>query len=861
MFRLQQQWVFRSHVFGGLLPSMIGIISLLPVSMVYAEEVDSKQSLITKSTTVDQSAESSQPATTVDDWMAQIEASLVQITRVQVEATEAGLQVQLDTENGPLAEPVTRIEGNTLITEISNATLAEPFSQANPAAGIEQVRVTPLVGDRVQVEIVGTDASPFAEISSMETGLVLAVTPGTTEVAEDAEVEITVTAEQQDEGYNPSSASTATKTDTPLRDVPQAIQVVPQEVIEDQRVTRVGEALQNVSGVSDPGLFNNYLDNIRLRGFRTDLGNYFRDGVRLNSYFLGFGAEDLANLERVEVLKGPASVLYGAVDPGGVINFVTKKPLEEPAYSFTASAGNYSSYRGEVDLTGPLNDKKTVLFRLNGVYDNSGSFRDFIDSERIAIAPTLSIEFSPRTNLKIDGNFSRLDTLPDSGIPAIGNRPADVPRNRSINESFSRFKYEDLTLGYTLKHEFSDNWSIRNIFRYQSFTVPEFIGPLPLSLDEVTGILQRFPYSQRVNADSVSAQIDVTGEFETGPIKHRLLVGVDYNYTRQDRRFLLDFETAYPPLNIFNPVYANQTYDIETNFFRDDKFHSYGFYIQDQITLSPQWKLLIGGRYDIFDQERTFGDIEPRERIFQQTDSKFTPRLGIVYQPSEAISLYASYANSFLPSGANRRNPDGSDFEPATGTQYEIGAKTDLLDGRLSATLAGFILERQNVPTQDPDNPGFSITTGEQTSKGIELDIAGEILPGWNVIASLTYLDARVTEDNTIPVGNRLVNAAETSASLWTTYRIQEGDLEGLGFGLGLYYVGDRPGDLANSFTLPSYVRTDAALYYQRDNWRAALNVRNLFDVTYFSGANGSRTEGINFGEPFTIIGSLSIEF
>jgi iron complex outermembrane recepter protein len=186
--------------------------------------------------------------------------------------------------------------------------------------------------------------------------------------------------------------------------------------------------------------------------------------------------------------------------------------------------------------------------------------------------------------------------------------------------------------------------------------------------------------------------------------------------------------------------------------------------------------------------------------------------VGIVYQPSDTVSLYASYASSFQPSFANRRNPDGSDFEPITGNQYEVGLKTDFLNRRLSATLAGFILERQNVITIDPSDPRFSIQTGEQTSKCIEFDITDEILPGWNIIASATYLDARVTEDNTIPVGNRLFNVPETSASLWTTYRIQQGNLRGLGFGLGLYYVGDRFGNLANNFVLPSYFRTDAAL-------------------------------------------------
>ena len=203
---------------------------------------------------------------------------------------------------------------------------------------------------------------------------------------------------------------------------------------------------------------------------------------------------------------------------------------------------------------------------------------------------------------------------------------------------------------------------------------------------------------------------------------------------------------------------------------------------------------------------------------------------------------------------------DGSAFEPTRGTQYEIGVRTDFLDGRLSTNMAAYHLTKSNVVTSDPDNPDFQIQVGEQRSQGLELDIAGEILPGWNIIASYAYTNAEITKDNIFAIGNQLVGAPEHQASLWTTYELQEGILEGLGFGLGLFYVGERAGDLDNTFKMPDYLRTDAAIYYRRDRLNAAINVRNLFDVDYFRSSDGGRIF-LQRGDPFSIIGSVSWEF
>ncbi|NMF66589.1 hypothetical protein DP113_20020 [Brasilonema octagenarum UFV-E1] len=235
----------------------------------------------------------------------------------------------------------------------------------------------------------------------------------------------------------------------------------------------------------------------------------------------------------------------------------------------------------------------------------------------------------------------------------------------------------------------------------------------------------------------------------------------------------------------------------------------------------------------------------------------FSPRVGIVYQPIPAISLYANYSRAFIPNTGTAFG--GGSFEPQRGTSYEVGIKGDI-SNRLSATLAYYDLTRSNVLTTHPVNPDFSIQTGEQRSKGVELSIAGEILPGWNIIAGYAYTDATITKDNDFPVGNLLSNIPKHSFNIWTSYEIQSGGLKGFGVGGGLFFVGDRQGDLNNTFELPSYLRTDAAIFYKRDRFRAAINFKNLFDVDYFESSRNSSI-GLFYGDPFTVQGTIRWEF
>lgn len=284
-----------------------------------------------------------------------------------------------------------------------------------------------------------------------------------------------------------------------------------------------------------------------------------------------------------------------------------------------------------------------------------------------------------------------------------------------------------------------------------------------------------------------------------------------------------------------------------------------GFYLQDQVTLLPNLKLLVGGRYDFARNESGFEEVFNGELFSNSSEfnsEAFSPRVGLVYQPIEPISLYANYSRSFTPNSVI--TVDGDIIEPERGTQYEVGVRGQF--GDITVNLAAYDITKTNLARTDPENIDFSIPVGEVRSRGIELDVAGEITSGWNIIGSSFINDASISEgDEFNPEGDTLRGAPGSGASLWTTYEIQEGSLRGLGFGAGLFYVGDIEEEIPNDFVIPSYVRADASLFYNRENWRAQLNFRNLFGKEYLE--SSQNTNGLFYGEPFTVVGGISVQF
>ncbi|MBD1918269.1 MULTISPECIES: TonB-dependent siderophore receptor [Cyanophyceae] len=798
-------------------------------------------------------AEVAQPSSQAADL--NLAQGATQITGVRVEGEGAGLRLVLDAI-GPLAEPTTSVVGNALVVDIPNAVLALPegesFEQFGPAEGIALVSVTSLEDNRVRVSITGSDGPPAVNVSTEAAGLVLGITPGLSLTSGEEEViRIGVTGEG-DEGYDPRDSSTATRTDTPLRDIPQSIQVIPQAVIEDRDARELGNALETAGSVADNsgrGL-SVFGPGFLIRGFE-NRGGVFRDGVEAVS----LGGLSTNDIERVEVLRGPASVLFGQGEPGGIINLVPKRPLSEPFYDISAGVDSFGSYDGAVDLSGPITDDSALRYRLNVSYENLNSFRNLVDGNRLLISPIITWDISPSTSLDVYGQYTSDRETIDEGLVVGANGIIDLPRDRFLGEDFGEFSQDQFNLGYRLNHEISENLDLRHTLQYQQYS-PRRYAPLFDSLDETTGELGRLAYFAGGKYQRFFTNAEAVGRFSTGSVNHEVLFGVEYRNTLEQPEF--QFSNSYNSINIFNPVYTGIPYAIEPEFFRDDTIRTLGIYLQDQVEILPNLNLLAGIRYDTADQFRTTQDIgQPREE-FSQSDSAFSPRVGIVYQPIEPVSLYASYTTSFQPSFGASRNADDSTFDPERGRQFEVGVKGDITDS-LSFTAALFDIRRRNVRTPDPNNRLFTVQTGEVTSRGFELGLGGEVLPGWNLTANYTSLDAFVSKDNSTQVGNSLANVPDNQFSLWSTYEMQEGSLEGLGFGLGLYYVSQRAGNSDNSFTLPSYFRTDAALFYRRDNWRAQLNVENLFNSRYFTSSD--QFLGVNPGAPLTVSARVGVEF
>ncbi|PZD72626.1 Ferrichrome-iron receptor [Acaryochloris thomasi RCC1774] len=860
------------------LPSIIATLGLLPPSPAKANEGQAIQDLqLTKTTLLLQGEQPLQnkPATSVTEWRAQVEASLTQITGIRLESGAENLSIILETEAGILGLPTPIAEGNQLTTLIPNAVLALPegtgFIQDNPVAGIAQVSVLEAEGDQVQVVITGTDAAPTATVGTEAQNLVFSVAAGTAvapaepEPGDQEELEITVTAEKALEGFFIPEASTATRTDTPLRDTPQSVQVLPRELLDSQQVVRLDEALQNLSGVVSGGRDLGRQSVFSIRGFQGV--PILRNGIR--QFGAGGTFPETANLEKVEVLRGPSSILFGDVAPGGLINIVTKQPTEEPFYNFEVQGGTQGLFRPRLDISGPVTKDGNLSYRLNAVYQSGGDFQDTnVNQRRFFISPVLKWNISKQTDLTFELEYLDERRPPFFGIPAVGDGIADIPFDQISNEPDDISTEESLNVGYDFEHRFSDQWKVRNKFRYTKQNALLEVA-FPFAIDETTNTITRFFAAQPQEAENFALQTNIVGEVSTGPVDHKLLFGVDLNRSSDNFNSLTQIDLANPlPLDIFAPVFgASPRPDFDTLPILTDQSTEtdrLGVFFQDQVKLLPNLIFLAGGRFDLF-RQKTFinpNAFDPSSAELVQNEEAFTPRVGLVYQPIPEISLYGSYSEVFAPSIADTTTVDGDPLPFESGSGFEVGVKGEFLQGALSATLAYFDITRRNVASTDPDNPFFFIATGKQKSRGVELDVVGEILPGWNILGSYAYIDAEISEDTVFPVGNQLPSAPAHSANLWTTYEIQTGALQGLGFGAGFNFVDRRAGDLANSFELDSYFLTNAALFYKRDKWKFALNFRNIFNIDYIADTSSPvRVRGNDPGAPFTVIGSVSVEF
>lgn len=807
--------------------------------------------------------------------LSQVTTDVVLVTDVKVNSTDKGIELILVTANSLKLQVLPKTEGNSYIADIPNAKLqlrSGDFRQEKPVAGIALITVANVDANTLRVTVTGEAFPPAVELfDSTKEGLVFGVTPSTSTAQQP-----TITPEQKpsttepekpielnviappDTNYRVPDATTATKTDTPLRDIPASVQVIPQQVIEDQQPRNLIGILRN-AGVVQNNFSSRIADTFSIRGFRAR--NVYRNGVKDRFADGAAFSSSLTNIDRVEVVRGPNSVIYGQVNPGGIINVVTKKPLSQPYYALEVRRGGYELFEPSLDLSSPLTKDGSLSYRLNTSYRTAEDFTDFYNEKRFFVSPVINWRIGKNTNLTFDSEYEDIQQSLGTGDDQIAsatilpNPNGKIPINRYLGEPTDFFNRQLSRYNYNLEHRFNDNWSISNSFQAAFLT-------LDLRETDVSGLLQAdnrtvereqtiFPKPTEYEAYTLDTH--VIGDFNTGSIKHKLLVGFDLFRQTQSISIL---RRAVVPLDVFNPVYGQPlgaTFGRLDIFFRDDAL---GFYLQDQVTLANNLKLLVGGRYDLVENEFA-NRIASTSSV--QSDSAFSPRVGIVYQPIAPVSLYASYSRSFEQvTGAGR---DDSLFKPQRGTQYEVGVKTDLFDNKLSATLALYELTLTNILTPDPIDPdNFEVQTGEQRSRGVELSVTGEILPGWNVIGFYGYTDARITKDNDIPVGNRVEGVPAHVASLWTTYTFGTGSLKGFGGGIGFNYVGDNKPDSLNTFTIPSYFLTDAALYYRNNNLSIGLNLNNIFNVRYYE-ASFDYLQRIIPGRPYTAQLTVKWEF
>jgi iron complex outermembrane receptor protein len=631
--------------------------------------------------------------------------------------------------------------------------------------------------------------------------------------------------------YRSLSATGATKTETDLKDLPQSARVLTADMLRDAGVSRFADALDMGSGISRQSNFGGVWDSYAVRGFTGD-PNYGSDFlVNGFSSSRGYnGMRDSVNVSSIEILKGPAAALYGRGEPGGVINIATKKPLFQPSYTLSQSLSTHDTWRSEVDLTGPLSE--TVAYRLNAAYEKGDSYRDTLSSKRHMVSPSLIWRLSDHTTLSYELEAFEQQAYFDRGVVAVRGVLGLIPNSRFLGENADGpMTVKSTGHQFFVQHDFSDGWSLQSGLSYRSSEMNGYSTEASaLQADGRT--LWRQRRYRDFSAQDWSGRVELLGKIGA----HHVLVGVDGYRFIDDRLQLRKSPNAAAPyaIDIYAPVYGGtQPTVLGPSINTREQQWQTAFYAQDQIDLGAQWKALLGVRRDSYRQTITnYNRSGLQNRQALETTS---PRAGIVYQPGPQVSLYASAGKSFRPNSGIGINNES--FPAESSRAYEAGVKFDTADGKISSTLALYSIRKENVLTLNPVDTNFSLAAGEVGSKGVELDVAGEIARKLQLSFSYAYTDAKVLRDNVLAVGGRLANVPKQAANLML---VQEIGLSGgarASLGGGANYVGERNGDVAisSSFRLPAYTTAKlVSSYSPSKKLRISLDIDNLFDKVYY---------------------------
>ena len=702
-------------------------------------------------------------------------------------------------------------------------------------------------------------------------------------------------------------------------ELPRVVDIIPEQLILDQKITELSEALRNTPGVSLGDGFGGTNDDFLVRGFRRNA--VYRNGFRRSTNF----KTNLSNVEYTQIIKGPASITYGQVEPGGLVDIATKKPLSEARFAAEARLGSFRDKFLLVDWSTPVNEN--VAVRVVGSTQDAESFRDFTDINRDALAISGTFDLAITTSLNLSYEYrdeSRpLDrgtiTVPTLDGRVIVNEVLDIPLSRRFGESFELFETDFQFFDATVEHELSDNWSLRFSAAYEDSSsndlqarplaaaVFDADGPIseegfiefqsPAEIEEninnaLTGVFDD-PTDQvflvrrtdgNLNADRQTLYLNtiISGEVNTGDVIHKIALGGSYRDSERKDNFVNSANTdglpaafgfsGLPLFDISNPIYENLPTNLNADDFARRKFteEEYGFFINDYILLNEKLGLLIGGRFDSTRTSFSDGlanftnDDSTGTQFSLDSISEFSPQVAVNYQVTKNTSIFASYSESFEP---NNAGPDfevsGSEqFDPEDSEQIELGIKAEFFDGRLQSSLSIYDIEKVNVLTTENNTP---VLRDGQTSEGVEISISGQPAKGLNIIAGYAYNDSEIEVGDVR--GNKPRNVAENTFNLWSSYEFQKGRLQGLGIGAGYFFVDDRFGDDANTFTLDSYSLVDLSAWYTLatpslgtdSKIRFQLAVKNLFEEEYFSASGGDLR--INIGSPRTAFASVSFDF
>lgn len=631
-------------------------------------------------------------------------------------------------------------------------------------------------------------------------------------------------------------SATGTKTDTPLRKTPQSITVVTREEMDLLDPPNLKDAFRYSAGVvvDNRGSITGF-NSVNIRGFSQISDNIYLDGLKLEGDDYASFQIDPYMLERAELLRGPASVLYGLSDPGGVIALVSKRPTADTLHEIQFKAGNHNLFQTGFDFGGAADDKGELTYRLTGEASDQNQQQVGEKAKRYSIAPSFTWRPDDKTSFTFLSNFLNepdvgwFGYLPKDGTVTNGAGGKLPTRFNDGEPGYDKISRNQKLVGYAFEHQINDNWTLRQNLRYGTVDMDyKTIYGSGISMFDPTQ-LTRGALAFKEDLSTFAVDTRAQSKFSTDAVDHTLLLGMDYRHTRNDVWHALGLASS---LNLVNPVYGNTATQYYGYSSQIDRLEQTGLYLQDQAEWN-RWVFTLGGRYD-WSETDTVNRLS-NNAVAKQDDNEFTWRGGVNYLFDNGLSPYFSYSESFLPTSGT--DYTGKTFQASRAKQYETGIKYIPNDGMISATLSLFQLTKDKNLSTDPEHIYYSVQNGEIRSRGIEFETKAALTENVDIIGSYSYTDAKYTKD-TLYQGNRPSEIPENMATLWGDYTFHETALSGLTLGLGGQYIGTTEGDTANSFKVKPYTIWNAAIKYDLSRFNLAgsnigLNVNNLFDKKY----------------------------